>query len=125
RLPYDARLKPPESFPVYAGWIRAIFAGHEAVEDGLQIEAPILVQTSTRSLRKIGYDPEMEATDIVLDVDAIARRSIHLGRTVVLNRVPGAMHDLFLSHPTAQIDAFRGLLRFARGFLTEDRRGSA
>lgn len=125
RLPYDARLKPPESFPVYAGWIRAIFAGHEAVEDGLQIEAPILVQSSTRSLRKIGYDPEMEATDIVLDVDAIARRSIHLGRTVVLNRVPGAMHDLFLSHPTAQIDAFRGLLRFARGFLTEDRRGSA
>lgn len=120
RLPYDARLKPSESFPVYAGWIRAIFAGHAAVEDGLEIEVPILVQTSTRSLRKIGYDPEMEGTDIVLDVDAIARRSIHLGRTVALNRVPGAMHDLFLSHPAAQIDAFRGLLRFARGYLVAE-----
>ncbi|MGO1440675.1 MAG: alpha/beta hydrolase [Brevibacterium yomogidense] len=120
RLPYDARLKPTDSFPVYAGWIRAIFAGHAAVEDGLEIDAPVLVQTSTKSLRKIGYDPEMEATDIVLDVDAIARRSIHLGRTVALNRIPGAMHDLFLSHPAAQVDAFSGLLRFARGFLTAD-----
>lgn len=118
RLPYDARLKPSDSFPVYAGWIRAIFAGHRAVEDGLSIDAPVLVQTSTRSLRKIGYDPEMETTDIVLDVEAIARRSIHLGPTVVLNRVPGAMHDLFLSHQTAQTEAFTGLLRFARGFLT-------
>ncbi len=120
RLPYDPRLKPTDSFPVYAGWIRAIFAGHAAVEDGLEIDAPVLVQTSTRSLRKIGYDPEMEATDIVLDVDAIARRSLHLGRTVVLNRVPGAMHDLFLSHPSAQVEAFSGLLRFARGFLAAD-----
>lgn len=118
RLPYDARLKPPDSFPVYAGWIRAIFAGHNAVEDGLAIDAPVLVQTSTRSLRKIGYDPEMETTDIVLDVEAIARRSIQLGRTVVLNRIPGAMHDLFLSHQTAQTEAFTGLLRFAHGFLT-------
>lgn len=118
RLPYDARLKPSDSFPVYAGWIRAIFAGHNAVEEGLDIDTPVLVQTSTRSLRKIGYDPEMETTDIVLDVDAIARRSIQLGRTVVLNRIPGAMHDLFLSHQSAQTEAFSGLLRFARGFLT-------
>ena len=51
--------KPTDSFPVYAGWIRAIFAGHAAVEDGLEIDAPVLVQTSTKSLRKIGYDPEM------------------------------------------------------------------
>lgn len=120
RLPYDARLKPPDSFPVYAGWLRAVFAGHEEVEDGLDLDVPVLVQTSTRSLRKIGYDPEMEATDIVLDVDAIARRSIQLGRTVVLNRVPGAMHDLFLSHASAQTQAFTGLLRFAHGYLTAD-----
>lgn len=117
RLPYDTRLKPPESFPVYAGWVRAIFAGHDAVEDGLDIDVPVLVQASTRSLRKVGYDPEMEETDVVLDVDAIARRSIQLGRTVVLNRVPGAMHDLFLSHASAQRTAFTGLLRFARGYL--------
>lgn len=120
RLPYDARLKPSDSFPVYAGWLRAVFAGHEEVEDGLDLDIPVLVQTSTRSLRKIGYDPEMEATDIVLDVDAIARRSIQLGRTVVLNRVPGAMHDLFLSHASAQTQAFTGLLRFAHGYLTAD-----
>ncbi|WP_051298192.1 alpha/beta hydrolase [Brevibacterium album] len=119
RLPYDMRLKPPESFPVYAGWMRAIFAGHRAVEEGLDIAAPVLVQTSSRSLRKMSYDQEMEGTDIVLDVEAIARRAVHLAPTVVLDRVPGAMHDLFLSHREAQAHAFAGLLRFARGYLAK------
>jgi hypothetical protein len=28
------------------------------------------------------------------------------------------MHDLFLSHASAQTQAFTGLLRFARGYLS-------
>jgi alpha-beta hydrolase superfamily lysophospholipase len=119
RLPYDIRLKPAESFPVYAGWIRAIFAGHKAVEEGLNIEAPVLVQTSSRSLMKLSYDQEMEETDIVLDVDAIAHRAVNIAPTVVLGRVPGAMHDLYISHQEAQTHAFAGLLHFSRGYLAK------
>ncbi len=117
--PYDLALKPPHSFPVHAAWLRAIFAGHKAVERGLDIDAPVLVQMSARSLRKIRYDRRMSSADIVLDVDAIARRSIDLGPLVTIERIDGAVHDVFLSADSVVERAFAGLDRFIRGFVAQ------
>ena len=117
RLPYDLALKPPESFPVYPAWLRAVFAGHEAVEKGLTISVPILVLMSTQSLRERSYSSAMNAADIVLDVDVIARRAPSLGRTVMIERVPGALHDVFLSDRPAQRSAFDRITRFLRGYV--------
>ncbi|WP_235936560.1 alpha/beta hydrolase [Brevibacterium rongguiense] len=115
--PYDLALKPPQSFPVHAAWLRAVFAGHRQVERGLDIDAPVLVQTSARSLRRLRYDAAMGSADIILDVEAIARRAVSLGPLVTIERIPGAVHDVFLSAPAAVERAFAGLDRFARGYL--------
>lgn len=119
RVPYDLALKPVGSFPVYGAWLRAIFEGHERVEDGLSITAPVLVQTSAASMRRIGYNPAMGSADIVLDVHAIAKRAEGIARTVVLDRIPGAVHDILLSAPEVQEVAYAGMRRFALGYLAD------
>lgn len=116
-LPYELDLKPPGSFPIYPAWLRAVFAGHEAVEKGLAISAPILVEMSTTSLRERSYRSAMHAADIVLDVDVLARRAPSLGRTVVIERIPGALHDVFLSDRPVQKSAFDRITRFLTGYL--------
>ncbi|GAA4284573.1 alpha/beta hydrolase [Brevibacterium daeguense] len=117
RLPYDIRLKPAESFPVYPAWLAAVFAGHEAVEQGLSIDVPVLVQMSTMSMRQSTYTEEMSTADIVLNVDLLAQRAPSLGSEVVIHRIKGAMHDVFLSSRHVQGAAFAGIDRFLAGYL--------
>lgn len=116
-LPYELDLKPPSSFPIYPAWISAVFAGHETVEKGLSITVPILVQMSTTSVREKDYSSAMSAADIVLDVDVLARRAPSLGTTVVIERIPGAMHDVVLSDSPVRKSAFARITRFLNGYL--------
>ncbi|WP_349827097.1 alpha/beta hydrolase [Brevibacterium litoralis] len=116
-VPYDLRLKPTGSFPVYPGWLAAIFDGHERVEDGLSIDVPVHVQTSTESVRGTSYSHRMAAADIILDVDQIAGRAPSVSSTVVIDRVPGALHDSFLSAPEVADRAWEGVERFVRGYV--------
>ena len=117
--PYDLTYKPPNSFRVYAAWLSAVFRGHQQVEAGLDITCPVLVQASTRTLRKLSYDPQMGSTDIVLDVNAIAKRALDLGPLVVVQRIEGAVHDVFLSSQTVVSTAFDGLEKFVQGYVAD------
>ncbi|WP_344306420.1 alpha/beta hydrolase [Brevibacterium samyangense] len=119
RPPYDLRLKPAGSFPVYPGWLSAVFDGHAQVEEGLAIGAPVLVQTSTVSYRNAAYRPVMSTADIVLDVDAIARRALSLGPLVTIQRLPGALHDIHLSSAPVALAALEGIEKFVRGFVAQ------
>jgi alpha-beta hydrolase superfamily lysophospholipase len=110
---FDLALKPIESFPVYAGWLRAIRRGHARVRRGLDVRAPVLVLCSARSGHPKGDDdPVIGSTDIVLDVEQIRRRAPLLARHVTIAMVDGALHDVTLSaEPVrrrvfAEIDAF-------------------
>jgi alpha-beta hydrolase superfamily lysophospholipase len=116
-LPYDIRLKPAESFPIYPAWLAAVFAGHQAVERGLSIDVPILVQMSTVSMRQATYTEEMATADIVLNVDLLAQRAPSLGSEVVIHRLKGAVHDVYLSSRRVQRAAFAGIDRFLAGYL--------
>lgn len=115
--PFDLRLKPPESFPVYPQFLSAVFDGHQRVEDGLNIDVPVLVQMSRESIQSVNYSPKMAHADIVLDVEILARRSIDLADTVVVDRVPGAMHDVYLSEKSVRDQAFDRVIKFLRGYL--------
>lgn len=120
--PWDLALKPPNSFPIYGPWLRAIFDGQERVAQGLDIREPVLVQISLESFRGTTYSSKMAHSDIVLDVDRIAKRTVSLGRVAVLARVAGAVHDVFLSDRSAFQTAARQLEQFARGFLASPSR---
>ena len=103
---FDLTWKPLTSFPVKAGWLRAIRAGHRTAHKGLSVPAPILVLCSTRSSVPEVWSEEVHTVDTVLDVRQIAKWSYQLGDQVTIVRIPGAMHDVFLSRKEVREDAF-------------------
>jgi alpha-beta hydrolase superfamily lysophospholipase len=95
---YELAWKPIEGFPVRAGWLRAIRAGHREVHRGLDIPVPVLVLHSSRSLlHSPAWTADAMTADTVLDVAQIARWAPKLGRRVRTTPVVDGMHDLFLS----------------------------
>lgn len=114
---FDLTWKPLESWPVHAGWLRAIRRGHAAVHRGLSVEAPVLVITSDRSVHPRTWSPEVDSSDVVLDVDLIARWAPRLGRHVTLVRVPGARHDVTLSRRPARDQVFDELARWLSAYV--------
>ncbi len=116
--PFDLTWKPLESFPVYAGWLRAIRAGHARVARGLDVPAPTLVLTSARSGHASSIDaPEVSATDIVLDVEQIRRRAPLLGRHVTSVMIDGALHDVTLSAAPVRARVFDEVDRFLGAYV--------
>ncbi len=111
---FDLAWKPLESLPVKAGWLRAVRAGHRAVHKGLSLSAPILVLCSRRSLVPQAFSLEAQEVDTVLDVRQIARWSHQLGDQVTVLRLPGAMHDVFLSRKDVREDAFERTAHWLR-----------
>jgi len=104
------------AFPVRAGWLRAVLAGHARVARGLEIEAPILVLLSKGSANGLLWSEEMRRTDAVLDVNIIGTRALTLGRTVTIERIDGALHDVFLSPEPIRTDAYSRLARWLRAY---------
>jgi alpha-beta hydrolase superfamily lysophospholipase len=116
--PFDLAWKPLQSWPVYAGWIRAIRTGQARVAAGIDVPAPVLVLSSTRSTRPASIDdPAAFSTDIVLDVEQIRRRSPMLGRHVTLAQIDGAMHDVTLSRPEVRKVVFDEVGRFLSAYV--------
>jgi alpha-beta hydrolase superfamily lysophospholipase len=104
------------AFPVRAGWLRAVLAGQAKVARGLGIQAPILVLLSKGSANGLLWSEEMRRTDAVLDVNTISARALTLGRTVTVERIDGALHDVFLSPDPVRADAYRRLARWLRAY---------
>ncbi|WP_309107372.1 alpha/beta hydrolase [Arthrobacter sp.] len=115
----DDKYRPPMAFPVRAGWLSAVLAGHAQVARGLGIEIPILVLLSGASANGLFWTEEMRRTDAVLDVNAIAIRALALGRSVTLERIEGGLHDVFLSPPKIREDAYVRLSRWIRGYVQD------
>lgn len=113
---FDTAWRPTPSFPVRAGWLRAVIAGHAQVARGLSIDAPVLLLLSRRSLISARWSEDMRAADIVLDVDAIARRTSNLGEVVTLARVDDGVHDLALSAPKPRARFYEHIARWTSAY---------
>jgi alpha-beta hydrolase superfamily lysophospholipase len=115
---FDLAWKPLESWPVYAGWIRAIREGQIRVSRGIEVPAPVLVLSSSRSGRPNSIShPDVHSTDIVLDVEQIRRRAPLLGRHVTLAQVEGAMHDVTLSRAPVRKVVFNEVAVFLSAYI--------
>lgn len=98
--------RPEAGFPIRAGWLAAVLAGHAALARGVTVDAPVLVLCSAASTISPTWSDAMLETDIVLDVTPMVRRAAELGHDVTIRRFPGALHDVFLSRK----DVRRGAL---------------
>ncbi|WP_261622962.1 alpha/beta hydrolase [Nesterenkonia marinintestina] len=111
--------RPPQSFPMRPGWLRAVLAGHGAVYRGLGVAVPVLVLLSDRTVYRRGWTEDMRHSDSVLDVDLLARRAVRLGPTVTVARLPGAMHDAFASSEPIRTQALDAVRRWLRAYGPE------
>ncbi|MDQ0728460.1 alpha/beta hydrolase [Microbacterium sp. W4I20] len=112
--------RPAQTMAVYAGWLHAILSGHKKVADGLSIAAPVCVLLSARSAPPTRWSEELTSVDSVLVVDDIARAALRLGSSVTVERIDGALHDVFLSRHDAREDAYRRLDRWVTGWRAVD-----
>jgi len=115
---FDLAWKPLESWPVHAGWIRAIRLAHHRVTHGIELGIPILVLSSDRHGKVSSMaDPDVFRTDLVLDVEQIRRRAPLLGRNVTISQVPGALHDVTLSREPVRRAVFDRIDRFLTAYV--------
>jgi alpha-beta hydrolase superfamily lysophospholipase len=117
---FDLAWKPLESWPVYAGWLRAVRRGHARAHRGLDVPAPVLVLTSAASSHPKEYDESCSSTDIVLDVELIRKWAHKLADHVTLARVPGAIHDVVLSREDVRLRAYAEVTRWSDAYLTAE-----
>jgi len=110
---YDTTWRPTPSFPVRAGWLRAIMAGHATVARGLTIDVPILMLASARTVISPRWSEDMRGADVVLDVELIVRRAVQLGPLVTVVRITGGLHDLALSPPPARERFYAAISRWS------------
>lgn len=113
---FDLAWKPETSWPVYAGWIRAVRIGQARIERGLEVNAPILMVSSDRSGQPT-VEADLGSTDVVLDVERMRRRAARLSRHVTIAQVPGALHDVTLSPEPARGQVFEELRRFLSAYV--------
>jgi alpha-beta hydrolase superfamily lysophospholipase len=111
---YRRDWKPDRRPPVLAGWLSAIRRGQQRLGSGVLGSTPTLVLTSGASIVPRDWSDAVSASDIVLSVDQIAARAYHLSTNVSVVRVPGAIHDVFLSAPGPRADAFAAVERWLR-----------
>jgi alpha-beta hydrolase superfamily lysophospholipase len=108
--------RPVSSFPIRAGWAKAVLAGHAAVAKGLDVTAPVLVLLSDRTRIQAEWSEELMHADAVIDVEETATRALRLGRRVAVFRYPGAIHDVFLSRRQIRDEAYRDVANWAQSY---------
>ena len=117
---FDLAWKPVSSWPVYAGWLRAVRHGHALLHQGLDVTCPVLVLSSARSAQPLEMGDEVHSADIVLDVEQIRRWASSVGRHVTSVAVEDARHDVFLSLPEPRAAAYRELDTWLRAYVEVD-----
>lgn len=113
---YNEVWRPTPSFPVRAGWLAAILAGHAEVARGLHIGVPVLMLASSRTVISPRWSEDMRAADVVLDVELLARRAVQLGAVVSVVRITGGVHDLTLSPPAVRAQFYAEISRWTAAY---------
>ena len=103
---YDQTWKPAQSFPVRAGWLRAVRAGHRRLHRGLDVGVPVLSLCSSQSLVARAWSAQAATSDTILDVKQIARWSHQMGDRVTVLRIRDALHDVLCSRRDVREHAF-------------------
>jgi alpha-beta hydrolase superfamily lysophospholipase len=109
--------KPVQSWPVYAGWLRAIRTGHAELHRGIEVGCPVLVLTSgaTRWPTEMGDD--VHGHDIVLEVEQIRRWAPSVGRHVTVVSIDGARHDVVLSREPVRSQVYDEIGRWHAAYV--------
>ena len=114
RWAYNTGWKKDHGHPIRLSWLKAIRNAHKRLQKGLDLQLPILLLSSDKSIRpEKTWRPEYNQADLVLDVSDMWRYGEKLGPNVQGQKIPKGQHDLFLSaDPEAYAMAYRALFEF-------------
>jgi len=102
-----------------AGWLRAIRKAHKTVRKGLSVDCPVLVMHSDKSGNESKWNDMIAVTDVVLNVEDIAKISPTIGKNVDVVVIPQAKHDIILSYPDVRNHAFHELEKWLKRIENE------
>ncbi|MDD2982420.1 MAG: alpha/beta hydrolase [Crocinitomicaceae bacterium] len=103
---YDLNWKPNKPPKVNYGWIRAIRLGQLKLQAGLNIQQPILVLHSDKSVYSRKWIPEIHNGDSVLSVEDMQKYASSLHGDVQTAEIKNGMHDLILSEKSVRETAY-------------------
>lgn len=111
---YDAYpFSDEQQFLPRAGWLEAIYRAQAEIAGGLDIQVPVLVSTSDRTMLQLTWDERMRESDSVLDVIAIREAALKLGDLVTIATIHQGIHDLTMSYPRPRRRYFAMVTRWA------------
>lgn len=111
---YSLGLKPLIAPPVNLGWIRAVYNGQEKLSQGIQINKPVLVLHSAKSIDEKKWSDVFFTGDAVLIVDDIARQAQNIVGQYSIQAVQGGMHDLILSKQPVRDEVYSTIFNWAK-----------
>jgi alpha-beta hydrolase superfamily lysophospholipase len=103
---FNTAWKPPNGFPAYFKWVHAIYRAQKYLRTQSNIQIPILILHSDQSSFYKKWNDVILKTDMVLNVHHIKSYGEKLGPSVDFAEIPGAIHDVFLSHKEPRNIAF-------------------
>jgi len=111
---FDQRYKPVEGFPINLGWVNGIYQAQKELQRGLDIQCPVLVMFSTKSVKPGKYREAMKTADAVLNVKDIEKNAGKIGKNVKKVSIHEGVHDLLLSRKDVREKAFLEIETFLR-----------
>lgn len=94
---FDENWKQPAGFPAYLKWVYAVYKAQRKLHRASNIQVPVLILHSSKSIRLKKWDETIFESDVVLNVEHIKKNGHRLGKNVRFLEVKGAVHDIFLS----------------------------
>ena len=94
---YKLDWKPLAAKMVTLSWLNGIHKAHKAIKRGLNIECPVLVLSSDKSLKGHSWSDDFHNADLVLNVNHIQYFADRLGKNVTKQMIKDGRHDLVLS----------------------------
>ncbi|GAA3919712.1 alpha/beta hydrolase [Litoribacillus peritrichatus] len=116
---YDLNWKPIISFPIYWGWLKGIMDAQQRLQNGINLNVPVLVMYSDKSSTPIlnFWREEFTETDVILDVTDIDRISDVLGRHVTEIKIEGGVHDLALSKEPVRKQFYQDMMKWVNAYM--------
>jgi alpha-beta hydrolase superfamily lysophospholipase len=109
---FNTDWKPIKGFPAYLKWIYAVNKAQKKLHLNSDIPIPILILHSDASSNPRKWGDILKKTDMVLNVNHIRKYGEKLGDDVSFAKIPGAIHDVFLSEQAVREKAFETTFQF-------------
>lgn len=105
---YNTNWKMINGHPKKAGWIYAIQKAQRDVQQGINLDCPVLVMSSNQSFPETKkWNEAYMTSDIVLNVQDIQKYGQKLGSYVTRDTITNGIHDLILSEKPYRDQAYR------------------